>query len=160
MAALEMFPDEGEILVCPGVDPGIVRPPTLHPEAGDADHAPPLPSMISQERSARVSVAGVSSSSPGTDLVVPDVDVEVLVGGGAELPADHRDRGLPQPGLGRSVGLSGAPANHHRVLAGRTSELRQQVMSNVVVWQAHRGDRLNTVVNGTFRDRSRIVWIG
>ena len=129
-----MFPDEVEILVCPGVDPGIVRPPALHPEAGDTHHAPPLPSVISQERSARVSVAGVGGSPPGTDLVVPDVDVEVLVGGGAELPADHWDCGLPQPALSRSVGLGGSPAHHHRVMAGRTRELRHQVMASVVIW--------------------------
>jgi hypothetical protein len=40
VGGLEQVLDPGEVTVHPGVDPRVALPRTVHPEAGDSNHAP------------------------------------------------------------------------------------------------------------------------
>ena len=73
-------------------------------------HISPLSNIISQQGPPGVPIASVRSSSTGTDLAVPDVDVDILVeqSGAAQwsqislLPSRHSSK-PPTRGLGRNA---------------------------------------------------------
>merc|ERR1719471_1898056 len=118
MASHILF-DEVEISINPGVNPGKIRPAALHTKAGNPEHAPPLSHDISQQGTPRVPIASVGSTGAGTELGVPDIDVDILVSFPASLTTHHLHPRLSQSSLCWPIALCGAPSHHHRILEVR-----------------------------------------
>merc|ERR1719461_894733 len=130
---LHVLSDPGKVLVDSRVNSWEVRTGTVNSEASDADHSVASTDSLGEESSARIAVARVPSSIPGTNLRASDGhsrNGRIRVD--ARLLCNHRYSGLSQPVLRPPTSRCGSPSDDSRRVVGQQ---RSQVLSNIGVRQ-------------------------